>query len=221
MRPEQTMSASSDTRRFQPVDAEELPEYPFSYADRLDSHFYMPWQRRRWLNSDMRLKGTPECRALYFDLINVAYDQSPIGTLPVDLDILAKISFVQSDHFRALCRLEYGPLHRWHRCRCDGGEIRLMHPFVTSCLLEATARREDNRARVEAANVRKRLQRLRITVAEYHKELASNDAAIRWIDEWLTERDCRYRGGSWIEQAIQAWADHSLRMGLARREGRS
>lgn len=40
----------------------------------------MVWERRRWLNSDMRLKGTPECRALYFDLINIAYDNSPIGT---------------------------------------------------------------------------------------------------------------------------------------------
>lgn len=219
MRSEQNryMAQEHYSQEIRPVDTHDLQDYPFSYADRLDSHFFMPWERRRWLNSDMRLKGTPECRAFYFDLINIAYDQSPIGTLPDDLDLLAKLVFAPPDHFRTLCRLEYGPLHRWRRCLCDGGEIRLMHPFVTSGLLEAVARKEDNRARTDAANNRKRWQRLRITVAGYHKELAENDAAIRWMDEWLTKQSCGYRGGTWIERAISAWSNHMLDKGLVHR----
>ncbi len=58
----------------QPVPTDDLPEYPLGIEDRLDSHYFMAWERRRWLNSDMRLKGTPECRALFFDLINISYD---------------------------------------------------------------------------------------------------------------------------------------------------
>ena len=67
---------------------DDLPDYPLTSDDRLDSHYFMVWERRRWLNSDMRLKGTPECRALYSDLTNIAYDHSPVGTLPDDMEAL-------------------------------------------------------------------------------------------------------------------------------------
>lgn len=186
---------------------DDLPDYPFGAQDRLDSHYFVPWERRRWLNSDMRLRGTPECRALYFDLLNIAYDQSPIGTLPRDLDVLAKMLFVPEHHFTALCALPYGPLHNWRPCRC-GSDIRLMHDFVVQTLLEAVSRREDNRARMEAANTQKRLQRLRSTVAGYQAELAKNDAAIKWMDAWLGEQGCEYRSASWVERAMQAWSNH-------------
>ncbi|SLN36742.1 hypothetical protein AQS8620_01315 [Aquimixticola soesokkakensis] len=199
-----------------PVDIETLPSYPFSIEDRIDSHYFMPWERRRWLNSDMRLKGLPECRALYFDLTNIAFDHSPVGTLPVDMKTLAKLVFTDFEHFEALCALPFGPLHNWEPCNCRG-EVRLMHPFVVKTLSEAIARKEDNRAKNEAANTAKRLQRLRITIAGYHKDLGANDAAVRWIDEWLNEQGCGYRGGTWIERAIGAWSDHSLRLNLARR----
>ncbi|TDK51194.1 hypothetical protein E1832_04050 [Antarcticimicrobium luteum] len=170
----------------------------------------MVWERRRWLNSDMRLKATPECRGLYFDLINIAYDNSPIGTLPTDLDVLAKLVFVEPSHFRALCALEYGPLHKWEPCLCDGGEIRLMHATVLRSLVEAISRREDNRAKMDAANISKRLQRLRSTVAGLHIEMSKNDAAIRWIDEWLLDKGCAYRSTSWVEKAMAAWSAHMM-----------
>lgn len=193
---------------FRTVEASGLPEYPLDGSEQLDSHWFIPWQRRRWLNSDMRLKGTPECRALYFDLINVAFDQTPIGTLPRDMAILSKLAHVDRGHFEALCRLDYGPLHRWEPCRC-GDEVRLMHPRVLKTLVESIARKEDNRARTEAANASKRLQRLRTTIAGYSLELSKHDAAIRWMDEWLIDQGCGYRGGRWIERAIVAWNEHS------------
>ena len=199
-----------------PIDAGDLPDYPLGADDRLDSHYFMVWERRRWLNSDMRLKGTPECRALYFDLTNIAYDQSPVGTLPDDMDVLAKMLFLDPGHFRALCKLDYGPLHKWTRCRCEGGEVRLMHPMVLRSLTEAIARKEDNRARNEAANAAKRLQRLRATVAGYQSELAKNDAAVRWIDEWLMKEGCEYRSAAWIERAMLAWSNHVFDLGRAR-----
>ncbi|MEO1952674.1 MAG: hypothetical protein ABGX09_21585, partial [Thioclava sp.] len=98
----------------------EIDEYPLTREDRLDSHYFMAWERRRWLNCDMRLKGTAECRAYYFDLINISYDQSPVGTLPTDKSVLAKMLFVDPGHFEQLCRLDFGPLHRWRTVRCEG-----------------------------------------------------------------------------------------------------
>ena len=200
----------------QPVPTDDLPEYPLGIEDRLDSHYFMAWERRRWLNSDMRLKGMPECRALFFDLINISYDQTPVGTVPQDLEILAKLLLVDPGHFRALCKLDYGPLHKWTPCICGGGEVRLMHPMVLRTLTEALSRKEDNRAKHEAANAAKRLQRLRSTVAGYHAELAKNDAAIRWMDEWLVQEGCEYRNATWVERAMQSWSTHMFDLGQAR-----
>lgn len=204
------------TPRLDVYDGGELMEYPLGPDDRIDSHFFMAWERRRWLNSDMRMKGTPEARAHYFDLINISYDQSPVGTLPDDMDVLARVLFVDGAHFRALCGMPYGPLHKWRRCQC-GDEVRLYHPQVLRTLTEAIARREDNRARCEAANTAKRVQRLRETLAGYSVDLAKNDAAVRWMDEWLTNSGCRYRGGRWIERAIGEWNHHMF--GKARGHG--
>ena len=200
---------------FRVIDADEIEEYPFGPEDRLDSHFFMVWQRRRWLNSDMRLKATPECRALYFDLINIAYDQSPVGTLPMDPEVLAKLLMVPEGHLKALCEQTYGPLHKWRPCRC-GSEVRLMHPVVLESLVDAISRKENNRAKMEAANTQKRLQRLRQTVMGLHAELGRNDAAVRWMDEWLVKQGVSYRGTSWVERAAMAWSDHRLDLASGR-----
>ncbi|MEM9845530.1 MAG: hypothetical protein AAF965_12080, partial [Pseudomonadota bacterium] len=58
------------------IDTDDLIEYPLDGTERLDSHYFVPWERRRWLNSDMRLKGTAECRALYLDLLWISYDHT-------------------------------------------------------------------------------------------------------------------------------------------------
>lgn len=188
---------------------EDLDEYPLSAEDRLDSHYFMAWERRRWLNCDMRLKGTAECRALYFDLINISYDQSPVGTLPTDHAVLAKMLFIDRDHFSQLCRLEFGPLHKWRRIQC-GDEIRFMHPMVLRSLREAMSLREDHRARSEAANAKKRLQRLRSAISGLFPDLAKNDGAVLWIDDWLNKEGCEYRTATWIERGISCWTEHSF-----------
>lgn len=198
----------------------DMPDYPFGLEDRLDSHYFMAWERRRWLNSDMRVKGLPECRALYFDLINVSFDHSPIGTLPDDLDMLAKFALCDASHFRALCALPFGPLHKWARVNCEG-EVRLAHPFVIKVITDSVSRQADNRAKNEAANISKRLQRLRTTVAGYSVDLSKNDAAVLWMDGWLVREGCEYRTANWIERAMGGWADHMMTLTMGQRRGPS
>lgn len=189
---------------FQVFDRDSLPVYPLGPSDRIDSHWFIPWERRRWLNSAMRLKGRRECRALYFDLINISYDGSPPGTVPSDAESLAALLMVSEREFREMCMLEYGPLHRWQAYRC-GDDVRLAHQFVVEGILEALGRKEDNRARVEAAASEKRLRRLRVTLAGLSTELAKNDYAVRWIDDFLVDSGCRYRDGRSIDGAVRAW----------------
>lgn len=192
---------------FRAVDNSALPEYPLHGSERLESHWFMPWERRRWLNSDMRLKGTPECRALYFDLICISFDHSPVGTLPNDLDLLARILMVDAGHFRALCQLPYGPLHKWEPCRCDG-DVRLMHRVVIDTLVEAVSRKEDNRAKTEAANKSRALQRLRARLSAIDLGLGANDTAVRWIDRWFDENEVIKRDDAQLRRALGAWSDH-------------
>lgn len=199
------------------VPSETLPDYPFAHGDRLDSHFYIPWQRRRWLNSEMHLRGSWAAQGVFFALINHACDQSPIGTLPLDMGLLSKLVRCNRDELEAMCALPYGPLHGWTRCNC-AGEVRLMHPVVLEVLTDGFARREDNRARTEAANSAKRLQRLRGVLASIEKTLGENDHAVRWIDEWLVDQGCTKRTALWVERGVHAWVQH--RKGMSEAGGR-
>lgn len=200
-----------NTVSISPVPVDALPEYPIGPSDRLDSHYFVPWERRRWLNSTMRLKGDPVCRAIYLDLIWISYEQSPTGTLPDDTELLAKLSLVDHDQFRRLTAQDYGPLHNWTRCLIpETGEIRLQHPMVTATVTEAITRKEDNRARNEAANRSKRMQRLRAMVGGYDLALSKNDLAIRFMDEWLEKNATGYRTSEQVERAMQAFGNHML-----------
>jgi len=201
-------------------DPAELPIYPIASGERLESHYFIAWERRRWLNSDMRIKGTPECRALYLDLIFIAYDQAPIGTLPDDLEVLARLTFTPVDVFTRLCGQPFGPLHRWERCVVpDTDEIRLMHPMVIQTLGEAIARKETNRAHNEAGNTRQRLGRLRSSIAGLDVAASRNDYAVKWIDGYFTDNQVTYRDAKWIERGLRAFGEHMLLKTMGKQDG--
>jgi hypothetical protein len=200
------------------ADIDDLPVYPLSPDDTLEAHFFLAWHHREWLNSDMRLKGAEECRALYFDLICISQDQKPIGTLPRCPEILAKMLMVDQSRFQRLAAQPYGPLHRWEPCLC-GDEVRLMHERVLRMLTDAISRKHDNRARTEAANVKKRLQRLRSYVAGFNVDLSKSDTPILWMDNWLEEQGVVRRNAQSVERAIAAWSAHSFNAARRSRPG--
>jgi hypothetical protein len=179
----------------QPVDSQDLPEYQLDPDVRLDSHGYVQWEYRRWLSSDMRWNGSHESKSMWFELVNIAHGETPVGTLPSDLTRLAKMiqPAVDRDHFERLCKQEYGPLHGWQRCRC-GDDIRLMHPVVTRIVSSAFASRANHAARVEAASLSRKLARLTEDVAQMSPALAQDSRKIRWINTFIEER-IEQRGG--------------------------
>lgn len=179
-----------------PMPADDLPEYPIDESARLDSHGFIQWEFRRWIASDMRWNGTHECKSMWFDLVNLAHSETPVGTLPRDIKRLARMiqPVVDADHFNALCKLEYGPLRGWVPCRC-GDAVRLMHPVVTRIVLGAFAARANHAARVEAASQARRLQRLTEDVAQVAPKIAGDSRKVRWISARIEERISQ-RGGS-------------------------
>ena len=179
-----------------PVDIDQLPEYPLEPDLRLDSHSFIQWEFRRWMSSDMRWNGSHECKSMWFELVNLAHSETPVGTLPGDLRRLSRMIQPQVDqaHFEGLCKLEYGPLHGWFRCRCDD-EIRWMHPVVTRIVTAAFASRANHAARVEEASIARRLARLTEDVAQLAPKLAQDRRKVKWIDAYIQAR-IEQRGGA-------------------------
>jgi hypothetical protein len=194
------------------VDVAQAIPYPISRSERLESHWFLQWERRRWLNSDMRLRGTPECRAHYFDLICIAVDHSPVGTLPNDLDLIAKLLMVEAGHFKMLCAMPFGPLHKWQAFDCEG-EIRLGHETLVEVLMEAISRKEDNRARTDAANVSKRRQRIRLELAKIAPDLVANDRAVLFLDQWFEDQGIRKRTADKFRAGLSAFVEASRSRG--------
>jgi hypothetical protein len=195
-----------------PVDIGPLPDYPIDPDARLDSHGFIQWEYRRWLSSDMRWHGDHECKSMWFELINLAHGETPVGTLPRDMRRLARMiqPAIEPDRFERLCALPYGPLHGWEPCQC-GDDVRLMHPVVLRVVQQAFSSRANHAARSEAASHSRRLQRLTKDIYLLSPRLGGEPRFVRWIDrhiqEQLVQRGGERRRPEELHAAIQACLD--------------
>ena len=167
-----------------PIDVANLPEYPISASVRLDSHEFIAWEFRRFLQSEFRWNAEHEVKSIWFDLVQQAHEQTPVGTLPMDHARLARMvqPAVQPLHFSALANRENGVLYGWYPCVCDNGDVRLMHDTVTRVAINALSRRELNAARTDGASTQRRLVRLAETLAGLAPAIAMDPAQVRWVD---------------------------------------
>jgi len=181
------------------VDVATLPEYPLAQDARLKSHWFIAWDFNRWLNSAFRLKAQPEVRAYAFDLFCIAQNQIPVGTLPDDDHQLSALLNIDLAKWQDLRARTLGPLEHWVSCNC-GGEIRLMHPVVLEVALDAVAKKEANESKNAAARERKKMERLKESVAKVGTpRMAQDAAAMLRIRGWLSENV----EGSWTEIRVR------------------
>lgn len=191
--------------------ADDPAEYPIPSDTRLNNWFFR-WEARRWLNSEMYLTAAPEVGYAYLNLIFIAQDQTPIGTLPVDRRLIARLLRMSTDAFDDLCRRDPSPLAHWVPCVTDRGERRLMHHFVVQTLSEQIADRERRDAANSADAERKRLARLRqaMQLAGFDKAVIADDMLVQRLDQWLTEnvkgnRNAEAYDRAFLHGARQKW----------------
>lgn len=171
-----------------PVEACEMPEYPISAEERLDSHYFMQWNLKRWRASEFRRKADPEVGWFGFQLFCIAQDETPVGTLPCDDQQLAYELKLPLERWQALLKRDVTPLHKWERVRCDNGEVRLAHPVVTKVALEAMASRRRNAAEVERRRQNKRIADLRDMVGRLGaSQLLNRPGFVDRFNDWLEE----------------------------------
>lgn len=176
-------------RILQAVPNEPLTEYPISSAVRLDSHGFVAWEFRRYLSSDLRWNASHEVKGIWFDLVQMSHEQTPVGTLPADHGRLARMLVPQIDpiQFKSLVDRPFGILHGWRECECDDGTVRLMHPTVTRIVMEALTRKELNDARTDGASKAARLRRLGKELSVLAPLLAQDSRMIYFVDAHIRE----------------------------------
>lgn len=182
------MTAALLSHRLASVD--ELPLYPISASERLDSHFFILWNLKRWRKSDFRRLADAEVGWAGFHLICEAHDETPLGTLPLDERLLAESANVSIEKWRQLCERKITPLQNWYKVRCDNGVIRWAHPVVTLVVKEALDGSVRNKADQEQRRRAKRIKDLRemIETRIQAKQLLRAPEFLDRFNDWLEER---------------------------------
>ncbi len=172
------------------VDVNTLPQYPISAGDRLDSHFFIAWNLKRWRKSKFRQLAEPEVGWFGFLLFCEAHDETPVGTLPTDERLLASAIGVTVDYWKKLDSREVNPLHNWELVQCDNGEVRYAHPVVTEVVLEAVKSRRVNQANTEAKRRFKRLKDLEEMIKDRigAGQLLRTPQFVDRFNDWLEEK---------------------------------
>lgn len=184
------------------VEVAEIPDYPISSNDRLDSHFFLQWNLKRWRGSEFRKKADPDVGWYGFQLFCIAQDGSPIGTLPSDDVQLAFDLNLPLEKWRSLLERKINPLHGWSRVQCDNGEIRLAHSIVTLVAQEALKSKYQNAAAAATRRRNKRVFDLREMIERIgSKQLLNNPHFVERFNDWL---ELHYENVQRREQMIKA-----------------
>lgn len=180
------------------VEGTELPLYPVETATRLDSHYFYIWNRKRWRQCDFRRHAYADPEVGFFgrELFELSQEESPIGTLPLDVGALAFKLRMSDSQFRELCGREVTPLYGWYECVTDLGERRLMHDVVLEVVQEAIKGKAKNAVKNADERMRKRLGNIvgilktKITGAS---RFAEGEEMVNQISDWI---EVEYPGGS-------------------------
>jgi len=173
------------------VESGALEEYPISCSERLDSHYFIQFNRRRYDRSDFRRKAyrDPEVGFFGMELFYKAHGETPLGTLPQDDEALAFLLGLPLDRWKGLIERAFNPLYNWRPVLCDNGEVRLAHPVVTEVMLAALEGHREHKISNEEKAVWQRRQRLRKALKDCGctDGLCGDEVAVGWIDDWLLE----------------------------------
>ncbi|WP_406870079.1 hypothetical protein ABEB22_08695 [Thioclava sp. 'Guangxiensis'] len=183
---------------FSVVSEDGLPDYPISALDRLDSHYFVTFNLKRWRGSEFR-RGAytdPEVGFFGMELFWAAQDETPIGTLPCDDESLAFLLRMPVARWRELSSRVVTPLHGWQPVQCDNGQRRLAHPVVTAVALEALGSKRRNDAKHADDRMRKRLGTIAGHLAKSipgGARIAESEERLNAISDWI---EAAYPGGS-------------------------
>lgn len=199
-----------------PVDAD-LPDYPEELCDpRLTADFFTAFWHDRWLSSRLHLKASMLVQGMALNLFFLARKQNPVGSLPADQDMLARLLRVSETEWKGAMAQDITPLHNWTEYRY-GAAIVLGHPVVIEVARDALDRREARKLSNEAKAVQQRQARLvdvlRGEPFRCAPMILDDPTLIERLDEWLAENHRGQRRMPQFAHSVQRALDHATKQG--------
>ena len=198
-----------------------LPEYPADLIDaRMTSDYFTVFWHDRWLNSELCLTADMDVQGAALNLFWIARKQNPIGSLPTNDDMLAKLLRIDRGYWRDLKGRTISPLHNWQRMRA-GEKIVLGHPVVIEVALDALGRREIREAAQSEKAAAMRIKRLGEMMVEIgcDPRMAADKVLLGRLDDWLLEHHKGQRRMPRFETSLSAALRHAQTVGWL--QGRS
>lgn len=200
------------------VETGDLPDYPPDLIDaRMTSDYFTVFWHDRWLNSELHLTAPLDVQGAALNLFFVARKQNPVGSLPDNDKMLAKLLHVDLSLWQELRGRAVSPLRNWSRYRA-GEKIVLGHPVVIAVAQDALNRREAREAANNEKATTMRLNRLREAMLgiKCAKAVVRDDVLVERIDAWLLEHHKGARRMPRFEASLNAALRHAEREGWFR-----
>ncbi|MFC4668352.1 hypothetical protein ACFO5X_07295 [Seohaeicola nanhaiensis] len=196
-------------------DDEPLPAYP---DELLDAHaaadYFTAFWHDRYLNSKLHLSADLDVQGAALNLFFIARKQLPMGSLPNDHTMLAKLLRIDIALWHQLMGRTITPLHNWRPYRA-GGVVVLGHPVVVEVALDAVKRREAREVERNDKATSMRLKRLGELMVEIgcHAKMAQDRVLLERLDGWLLERHRGQRRMPGFEVSLKAALRHAETVG--------
>ena len=197
------------------IEGGDLPEYPAELCDpRLTSDYFTMFWHDRWLSSTLHLTAPMAIQGAALNLFFLARKQVPVGSLPVDDLVLARLLRVGDDDWRGWMAQPVTPLHNWTKYRYGAGEV-YGHPVVIEVARDALQRREVRKAASDGKAVYQRQCRLAeaMAVIGCDKSMCADKVLIERLDLWLLENHRGQRRMPQFEASLRRALTHATKEG--------
>lgn len=191
------------------VAADDIPDYPEELVDaKMSTDFFTMFHHDRWFQSETHLKSPLDVQGAALNLFFAARKQVPVGSLPDDDVMLAKLIHVDLALWQEMRARPVNPLRNWTRYLL-GNRIVLGHKVVIEVAQDALRSRELR----EIANTEKatyqRLVRLREALARMgvDKHAIADQTLIERMDEWLVQNHRGQRRQPAYDRVMQVAAN--------------
>lgn len=188
----------------QPVDPVDLEDYPEALSDpALANDYFTKFWHSRWLSSRLHLSASLAVQGAALNLFFLARSQTPVGSLPRDQRLLARLLRISDVEWGHLMAEDITPLHGWRAYRF-GDDVVLGHAVVIEVAIDAMDRREARKQSTEERAVRERRRRLvpMLRTVGLDARACADATLVGWLDDWLIANHHGQRRSPQIESSI-------------------
>jgi len=208
--------------RLHSVDAV-IDDYPVELCDpMLTADYFTMFWHDRWLSSTLHLTAPMAVQGAALNLFFLSRKQVPVGSLPDDETMLARLLRIDLAEWRGLMAQPVTPLHNWTRYRYAGGVI-LGHAVVIEVCRDALQRRAMRKASSEDKAVAQRQYRLveAMRAVGCKDGLCEDKSLVERLDGWLIENHRGQRRMPQFEASLRRALDHAHAQGWLTAGGRA